>query len=250
MSPFAAEIVGTALLIVFGCGVVASATLAFSNSYEGGWLMMSIGWGLAVTVAVYTVGAISGAHINPAVSIGLATAGLFEWKEVPRYVAGQFIGAFLGAVIVFVAYYAHWGATTGEGSAKTKLGVFSTAPAIRNPGANLVTEIVATLVLVYGVMAIATNFGDPVGSTALQDAFAVSFVPLVVGLLVLAIAVSLGGPTGYAINPARDLGPRIAHAILPIPGKGGSDWGYAWIPVVGPIVGGLLAAGLYKITLG
>ena len=250
MSEFAAEIVGTAILILFGCGVVASATLAFSNSYEGGWLMMSIGWGLAVAIAVYCVGSISGAHLNPAVSVGLATAGLFEWSKVPEYVAGQFIGAFIGAVIVFLAFYAHWGATGGEGSEKTKLSVFATGPAIRNPAANVLTEVIATFALVYGVLAISTNFGDPVGSTVLQDAFSVSFVPLIVGLLVLGIAVSLGGPTGYAINPARDLAPRIAHAVLPIKGKGGSDWGYAWIPVVAPLIGGVLAAGLYKITLG
>ena len=250
MSSFAAEIVGTAILIVFGCGVVANVTLAATKSFDAGWIVVSFGWGIGVAIAVYSVGAISGAHINPAVSIGLATAGLFEWSDVPVYIAGQLIGAFIGAVLVYLLFYAHWGQTRGDGAEETKLGVFSTAPAIRSVIPNLMTEIIATFTLVYGVMAIVTNFGDPVGPTVLQDAFSVSFVPLAVGVLVLGIGISLGGPTGYATNPARDLGPRIAHFLLPIPGKGGSDWSYAWIPVVGPITGGLLAAALYKITLG
>ena len=250
MSHFAAEIIGTAILILLGGGVVANVALAETKSFDAGWLTVCTGWGLGVALAVYAVGSISGAHLNPAVSIGLATAGLFEWKEVPTYIAGQMIGALIGSTLVFLAFYGHWGATRGEGSEATKLSVFATTPAIRGVVPNLLTEVIGTFVLVYGVMAIATNFGDPVGPKTLQDAFGVSFVPLVVGLLVLAIGISLGGPTGYAINPARDLGPRIAHFLLPIPGKGGSDWGYAWIPVVGPIAGALLAAGLYKITLG
>jgi glycerol uptake facilitator protein len=190
---------------------------------------------MAVAVAVYCVGQFSGAHINPAVTIGFAITGQFDWAMVPGYIIAQFLGAFVGAVIVYLAYLPHWAETADPG---LKLGVFSTAPAIYNTPANIITEVIGTFVLVFGVFGIIAN--DLAGGLA----------PLLIGLLVLGIGLSLGGPTGYAINPARDLGPRIAHAVLPIAGKGGSDWGYAWIPVVAPIVGGILGAVAYTALFG
>jgi glycerol uptake facilitator protein len=181
-------------------------------------------------VAVYSVGQISGAHINPAVTIGLAAAGEFDWANVPLYIAGQMIGAIVGATVVYLQYLPHWKATEDPA---TKLGVFSTAPALKNTPGNLISEIIGTAVLVLGLLAIGAN------------SFADGLNPFIVGLLITSIGISLGGTTGYAINPARDLGPRIAHAILPIPGKGDSDWGYAWIPIIGPIIGGVLGAIIY-----
>jgi glycerol uptake facilitator protein len=180
------------------------------------------------------VGRISGAHINPAVTIALAAVGKFPWSDVPLYIVGQFIGAFIGAVLVWLAYYPHWAETPDPA---LKRAVFCTAPNIRNYPLNFITEVIGTFMLVFGVLAIVAN-NLPAG-----------WVPLLVGFLVWAIGLSLGGPTGYAINPARDLGPRIAHAVLPIPGKGDSDWGYSWVPVVGPIVGGLIGALLF-VALG
>jgi|ERR1700694_1864777 len=233
MSHFTAELVGTMLLILLGDGVVAAVLLNKSKAQNSGWLVIAVGWGMAVLVAVYAVGRISGAHINPAVTIGLAAIGKFPWSDVPTYLAGQFLGAFIGSIIVWLAYLAHWKETD---DANLKLAVFSTSPAIRNPLANVITEIIGTFVLVFGVLAIIAN----------KDALAAGLGALLVGFLVLAIGLSLGGPTGYAINPARDLAPRIAHALLPIPGKRDSDWGYAWVPVVGPIIGGVLGALLYN----
>ncbi|MDQ6824449.1 MAG: aquaporin family protein [Candidatus Eremiobacteraeota bacterium] len=233
MNHFTAELVGTMLLILLGDGVVAAVLLNKSKAQNSGWLVIAFGWGLAVLVAVYAVGRISGAHINPAVTIGLAAIGKFPWSDVPTYLAGQFLGAFIGSIIVWLAYLAHWKETD---DANLKLAVFSTSPAIRNPLANVITEIIGTFVLVFGVLAIIAN----------KDAVAAGLGALLVGFLVLAIGLSLGGPTGYAINPARDLAPRIAHALLPIPGKRDSDWGYAWVPVVGPIIGGVLGALLYN----
>lgn len=233
MSHFTAELVGTMLLILLGDGVVAAVLLNKSKAQNSGWLVIAVGWGMAVLVAVYAVGRISGAHINPAVTIGLAAIGKFPWSDVPTYLAGQFLGAFIGSIIVWLAYLAHWKETD---DANLKLAVFSTSPAIRNPLANVITEIIGTFVLVFGVLAIIAN----------KDALAAGLGALLVGFLVLAIGLSLGGPTGYAINPARDLAPRIAHALLPIPGKRDSDWGYAWVPVVGPIIGGVLGALLYR----
>jgi glycerol uptake facilitator protein len=229
VSIFGAEVIGTAILILFGCGVVAAALLNHSKAQNGGWIIIAWGWGMAVAIAVYAVGQFSGAHINPAVTLGFAVIGNTEWSDVPAYIGGQFVGAFIGATLVYLAYLVHWRPTEDPG---VKLAVFSTGPAIRNTVANLITEIIGTFILVFGVLAIFANeaaAGDLLSS-------------LLVGLLVLAIGLSLGGPTGYAINPARDLGPRIMHAILPIAGKGSSDWAYAWIPVVGPIVGGVLGA--------
>jgi glycerol uptake facilitator protein len=222
---FPAEVIGTAILILLGDGVVAAVLLAQSKAQNSGWIVITFGWGMAVAMAVYAVGQFSGAHLNPAVTLGFAFQGTTEWSDVPAYIAGEFVGAFIGATLVWAAYSNHWRATEDPG---LKLAVFCTAPAIRNTAANVITEIIGTFLLVFGVLAIVAN------------ELTAGLAPLLVGLLVLAIGLSLGGPTGYAINPARDLGPRIMHAILPIPGKGPSDWGYAWIPVVAPIIGGVL----------
>jgi glycerol uptake facilitator protein len=244
MEIFTSELIGTAILILFGDGVVAGVLLASSKAQNSGWIVITFGWGMAVAMAVYAVGQFSGAHINPAVTIGFAVTDVTPWDDVPEYLAGEFAGAFIGAVLVFLSYGAHWRQTEDPG---LKLAVFSTGPAIRNTVANVVTEIVGTFILVFGVLALVGHFSeDVIGDEALTTAMGSSFVPLLVGLLVFAIGLSLGGPTGYAINPARDLSPRIAHAILPIPGKGTSDWGYAWIPVVAPIVGGVLGAVTYQ----
>ena len=229
MSPLLAELLGTAILVILGDGVVANVVLQRTKGHDAGWIVITTGWALAVTIAVYSVGSISGAHLNPAVTIGLATIGTFPWANVPGYIVAQIAGGFVGAIVVWLAYLPHWAATT-DGVAK--LAVFATAPAIRNPRANVITEIIGTFVLVFGVLAIISD----------QGALDSGLVGLLIGLLVFVIGLSLGGPTGYAINPARDLGPRIMHAILPIAGKGTSDWGYSWIPVVGPIIGGVIGA--------
>jgi glycerol uptake facilitator protein len=231
LSIFGAEVIGTALLILLGDGVVAAVLLSQSKAQNSGWIVITFGWGMAVAMAVYAVGQFSGAHLNPAVTIGFAVIGNTEWSDVPKYLIGEFAGAMIGACLVAAAYSNHWAATEDPG---LKLAVFCTGPAIRNTAANIVTEIIGTFVLVFGVLAIFANGFTTVPTFALGGFF--------VGFLVLAIGLSLGGPTGYAINPARDLGPRIVHAILPIPGKGDSDWGYAWIPVVAPIIGGILGA--------
>jgi glycerol uptake facilitator protein len=224
--------------------VVANVVLKGTKGQNAGWIVITVGWGVAVAIAVYAVGRISGSHLNPAVSIGLAAIGSFSWAEVPGYVAAQMIGGFIGAVLVWLAYLPHWSATTDPG---TKLAVFATGPAIRNPAANFVCEVIGTMVLLFGALAIAANAQtlNAPGDLNLSFVFSRGLQPLLVGVLILGIGLSLGGPTGYALNPARDLAPRLAHAILPIPGKGSSDWGYAWIPVVAPIVGGVLGAGLY-----
>jgi glycerol uptake facilitator protein len=238
MTPFFAEIIGTMLLVVLGDGVVANVLLNKSKGQNSGWIVVTTGWGLAVAVAVYCVGTISGAHINPAVTLGLAAIGDFPWARVPGYIAGQMIGAFLGAIIVWLAYLPHWGITEDKNAVR---GVFCTAPAVRRPAWNMVTEIIGTFVLVLGVLAIPS-----VKNLAPHSGFSTGFGPFLVGVLVWSIGLSLGGPTGYAINPARDLGPRLAHFLLPITGKTDSDWSYAWVPIVGPIIGGLLGAILYK----
>ena len=232
MRVFVAEAVGTMLLVLLGDGVVAGVLLSKSKAEKSGWIVITTGWALAVAMAVYAVGRISGAHLNPAVTLGLAAVGKFPWGETPVYILAQMLGAFLGAALVWLAYLAHWEQTPSE---DLKLAVFSTAPAIRRTAANLVTEIVGTSVLVFGVLALGAN-------KAPNDT---GLTPLLVGFLVWSIGLSLGGSTGYAINPARDLGPRIAHALLPIAGKGPSDWGYSWIPVVGPVVGGVIGAVAY-----
>lgn len=233
MTPFLAEFIGTAILILLGDGVVANVVLNKTKGNGGGWIVITMGWGMAVFTAVFCVAAISGAHLNPAVTVGLAMAGNFAWVDAPMYILAQMLGAGAGAFLVWLMYRDHFEATEDQG---TILAVFSTGPEIRNSTSNLISEIVGTFVLVFGVLfMVAADHG-----LGALDA-------LPVGLLVLAIGLSLGGTTGYAINPARDLGPRIMHAILPISNKGSSDWGYSWIPVIGPIIGGLLAAGAYLL---
>jgi glycerol uptake facilitator protein len=246
MQSYLAEAIGTMLLVLLGDGVVANVVLARSKGQNSGWIVIATGWGIAVAMAVYAVGRVSGAHLNPAVTIGLATIGSFPWAQVPGYIVAQMVGAFAGAVLVWLAYLPHWSATEDRAA---KLGVFCTSPAIRQAGANFICEVIGTAVLLFGILAIAANaqtLSKP-GDVNLSFVFSRGLQPLLVGVLVLGIGLSLGGPTGYAINPARDLGPRIAHAILPIPGKGSSDWGYAWIPVVAPIIGGIAGAGLYAL---
>jgi glycerol uptake facilitator len=231
------EIIGTGLLILLGDGVVAAVLLAKSKAENSGWIVITLGWGMAVMVGVY--GAFfSGAHLNPAVTLGLWIHGSIDGSQAWKYFVGEMIGAMIGAFLVYLTYYLHWRDTEDPG---LKLAVFATGPAIRNYAWNLVTEIIGTFVLVFGVLMITAPW--IVGLTP-------ALAPLIIGLLVLAIGLSLGGPTGYAINPARDLGPRIMHAILPIPGKGGSDWAYSWVPVIGPLIGGAIAAIFFDAVFG
>lgn len=231
MSPFLGELVGTAILVVFGAGVCAGVNLKGSFANNSGWIVITMGWGLGVAMAAYAVGNISGAHLNPAVTFGLAFNGDFAWQDVPAYILAQMLGAMIGAALIWLHYLPHWKATEDPG---TKLGVFSTGPAIPNYYANLISEIFGTFILVLGILSIGAN------------EFTEGLNPFIVGFLIVAIGLSLGGTTGYAINPARDLGPRIAHFLLPIAGKGSSNWKYAWVPVVGPILGGSLGGLFYK----
>jgi glycerol uptake facilitator protein len=228
MSPFLGEFIGTALLIILGDGVVANVVLSKTKGNNGGLITITFGWAVAVFVGVYSSAAASGAHLNPAVTVGLASIGKLEWSLVPTYIGAQLLGAMAGALIVWVAYRQHFAETE---DANLKLAVFCTGPAIRSSINNLLTEIIGTFVLVFGVLFIS----KPHDTLGALDA-------LPVALLVLGIGLSLGGPTGYAINPARDLGPRIMHFILPISGKRDSDWSYSWIPVIGPLIGGVVAA--------
>ncbi|MGW4752771.1 MIP/aquaporin family protein [Streptomyces chartreusis] len=256
---FIGETIGTAILILLGGGVCAAVTLKASKARNAGWLAITFGWGFAVLTAVYTSAPLSGAHLNPAVTVALAIKDN-SWSDVPTYLAGQFLGAAIGAALVWVAYYGQFHAhltdkeiVGGPGAQATAakaveaqekgagpvLGVFSTGPEIRNVVQNLLTEIIGTVVLVLAILTQGlNNNGDGLGPLG----------ALIVALVVVSIGLSLGGPTGYAINPARDLGPRIVHALLPLPNKGGSDWGYAWIPVVGPLVGAAIAAGIYNVA--
>lgn len=231
MSSFLAELIGTMFLAIFGCGVVAAVVLNKSKAQDSGWIVITFGWGFAVTFAVYFVGKYSGAHINPAVTIGLAVSGNFAWAKVPMYIAAQMLGGFIGGCVVYLYYLPHWEVTEDKDA---KLAVFCTGPAIRNTFANLISEILGTAILVFGLLGIGAN------------KFALGLNPLIVGFYIVAIGLSLGGTTGYAINPARDLGPRLAHFVLPIAGKRDADWGYAWIPVVGPVIGGSLGGLLYN----
>ena len=238
MQPFVAEIVGTMLLILLGDGVVANVVLAKTKGNSSGWIVITTAWAMAVFVGAYSVAAYSGAHLNPAVTLGLALAGkwgggMAGWGDVILYIVGQFIGAFLGATLVWLAYFPHWAETESKA---LKLAVFCTAPAIRNPIWNVVTEIIGTFVLIFGIFMI---------KGAATDMGSLGIIP--VAFLVWVIGLALGGPTGYAINPARDLGPRIAHFLLPIANKGDSDWGYSWIPVVGPLLGACVAVLLYTL---
>lgn len=231
MSPYLAEFLGTMLLIIMGNGVVAGVVLKGTKSENSGWLTIVLGWGLAVTLAVYAVGRISQAHLNPAVTLALFVNGDFPGDQVIGYMLAQFTGGFVGAVIVWLHYYPHWNATE---SAAAKLSVFSNSPAVRSTPFNIISEIIATMIFVLALLFIgANNFADGLN-------------PLVIGGLVVSIGLSLGGTTGFAINPARDFSPRLAHFILSIPGKGSSDWAYSWIPVVGPFIGGLLGSWLFK----
>jgi glycerol uptake facilitator protein len=234
LSIIGSETIGTALLILLGDGVVAAVLLNKSKAQNSGWIVITFGWGMAVAMAVYAVGQFSGAHLNPAVTLGVWINGGITGSMVPKYLIGEFAGAMIGATLVWLSYYLHWRETEDPGD---KLAIFCTGPAIRDYKWNFVTEAVGTFVLVFGVLAI--------GLPNNKGATASGLYPLLIGLLIFAIGLSLGGPTGYAINPARDLGPRIMHAILPIAGKGGSDWSYAWVPVLGPLVGGALGALAY-----
>ncbi|WP_405740205.1 aquaporin family protein [Streptomyces sp. NBC_01525] len=252
---FLSETIGTAVLILLGGGVCAAVTFKRSKAYAAGWVAIAFGWGFAVLAGAY-IAAKSGAHLNPAVTIALAIKGGIEWSQVPVYFAGELLGAMIGAVLVWLAYYGQFrahlsdpevlAAHNGQEGMVDKatapkagpvLGIFSTGPEIRNAVQNLVTEIIATIVLVLAILNLGLSDNGkgvgPIGS-------------LLVALVVVGIGLSLGGPTGYAINPVRDLGPRIVHALLPLPNKGGSDWGYAWIPVVGPLIGGAIAGGIYQ----
>ncbi|HMH21390.1 MAG TPA: MIP/aquaporin family protein [Puia sp.] len=233
MTPFFGEFIGTGMLVVLGQGVVANVVLNKTKGQNSGWIVISFGWGIAVFVGVYSSAAASGAHLNPAVTLAFATLGKLKWELVPVYLGGQMLGAMVGATVAWLAYRPHFVATA---DADAKLAVFCTGPAIRSAGDNLLCEIIGTFVLILGVLFIAS----PSNSLGALDA-------LPVGLLVLGVGLSLGGPTGYAINPARDLGPRIMHTLLPIPHKRDSDWGYAWIPVLGPLLGALLAAAAFKM---
>ncbi|MBS0026631.1 MIP/aquaporin family protein [Chitinophaga sp. 22321] len=235
MSPYLAEIIGTAFLIVLGDGVVAAVILSKSKGNLGGWMVITMGWAMAVFVGVYATAKHSGAHLNPAVTFAQALQGNFPWEKVPGYVAAQMGGAMLGALLVWLSYKQHFDETSDP---NTKLGVFCTIPAIRNSKYNFLTEFIATLVFILAILFIT----GPASSLGSLDALPVAFV-------VLAIGLSLGGPTGYAINPARDLGPRLMHYLLPIPGKRDSDWSYAWIPILGPLTGAAAAAFLYKYLL-
>ncbi|MFD3840319.1 MIP/aquaporin family protein [Streptomyces sp. NPDC058642] len=232
---FLGEIIGTAILILFGAGVVAAVVLNYSKAKDAGWVVIAFGWGFGVLAGAYTAAPLSGGHLNPAVTLGIAI-DTGDWDQVHIYIAGQLVGAVLGAVLCWLVYYAQFQANAEEDKAQPTLGIFSTAPAIRNPVANLITEIIATVGLVLPILAFGLTEGLGSSGTTV----------LIVAFLVVGIGLSLGGPTGYAINPARDLGPRITHALLPIPNKGTSDWGYAWIPVVGPLIGGALSGVIFN----
>jgi glycerol uptake facilitator protein len=243
MTPFIAEILGTMLMILLGNGVVANVVLKGTKGNNSGWIVISTAWGFAVFVGVAVAGPISGAHLNPIVTLGLALIGKFAWSQVAPYILAQFIGAMLGAFLVWLSHKDHFAATEDEGG---KLACFCTGPAIRNHSSNLMSEIIATFVLIFVIFYIAGP--ELIMSSDTGAAIGLGTVgALPVAILVWAIGLSLGGTTGYAINPARDLGPRMMHAILPI--KGSSDWGYAWVPIVGPIIGSCLAAALFMALL-
>ncbi|MFJ2264325.1 MIP/aquaporin family protein [Streptomyces sp. NPDC087844] len=232
---FVGEVIGTAILILFGAGVVAAVVLNYSKAKDAGWAVIAFGWGFGVLAGAYTAAPLSGGHLNPAVTLGIAI-DTGDWDQVHLYIAGQMVGAFLGAVLCWLVYFAQFQANAEDKIAQPTLGIFSTAPEIRNPVANLITEIIATIGLVLPILAFGLTEGLGQSGTAI----------LIVAFLVVGIGLSLGGPTGYAINPARDLGPRIAHAVLPIPNKGTSDWSYSWIPVVGPLIGGALSGVIFN----
>ncbi|MEV8316936.1 MIP/aquaporin family protein [Streptomyces sp. NPDC059900] len=255
---FIGETIGTAILILLGGGVCAAVTLKASKAKDAGWLAITFGWGFAVLTGAYLAGGVSGAHLNPAVTIGLAIEGGTKWSDVPLYLASQLLGAMIGAVLVWLAYLGQFKAhltdpevlaaqPMEEGLVDQKaapkagpvLGVFSTGPEIRNYAQNVLTEIIATTVLVLAILTQGLNDGgNGIGVLG----------ALITALVVVGIGLSLGGPTGYAINPVRDLGPRIVHSLLPLPNKGSSDWAYAWVPIAGPLIGGAIAGGLYNLA--
>ncbi|MBI5974940.1 MIP/aquaporin family protein [Staphylococcus canis] len=233
MNVYLAEFFGTALLLLMGGGVVANVNLKKTNANGADWIVIAIGWGLGVTLGVYAVGQVSGAHLNPAVTLAFAMNGDFPWSQVPGYIIAQILGGVVGGILTWLMYLPHWRVTEDKA---TKLAVFSTGPALKNYTANFISEMIGTAVLTAGLLFIGSNkFTDGLN-------------PIIVGALIVAIGVSLGGTTGYAINPARDLGPRIAHAILPIFEKGKSNWGYAIVPVLGPMVGGMIGTVLYRLV--
>jgi glycerol uptake facilitator protein len=238
MHVYLAEFLGTMLLIIFGNGVVANVVLNKTKGQNSGWIVIATGWGLAVALAVYAVGHISGAHINPAVTLALASIGKFSWSLVPGYIVSQIAGAAFGGIVVWLAYLPHWKATENQ---SLKLAAFSTSPAIRTTFGNFLCEAIGTFILLFVGLAMSSKGNFVEGSEVAKG-----FGPILTGISVWAIGLSLGGPTGYAINPARDFGPRLAHAFLPIAGKGSSEWQYAWVPIAAPIVGGILGALAYK----
>lgn len=233
MDLFIAEFFGTMTLLIFGTGVVAGVVLKGTKSNSSGWIVITFGWGLGVAVAVYAVGYISGAHINPAVTVAELVAGNLSFGDAIGYIVAQLLGAGVGSAIVFYMYYPHYKMEENPGA---KLATFSTGPAVRHTPSNFLSEVVGTFILLFGIQ----------GINAAGSGVAGGLGPLLVGLLVVGIGLTLGGTTGYAINPARDLGPRIAHFLLPVPGKGGSDWNYSWIPVVAPLIGGTLGLLAYQ----
>ncbi|MFF1378262.1 MIP/aquaporin family protein [Streptomyces sp. NPDC058308] len=255
---FIGETIGTAVLILLGGGVCAAVTLKRSKAKDAGWLAITFGWGFAVLTGAYLAGGVSGAHLNPAVTLGLAIEGGTKWSDVPLYLASQLLGAMIGAVLVWVTYMGQFKAhltdpeilaaqPVEEGMVDQKaapaagpvLGIFSTGPEIRHYVQNVLTEIIATVVLVLAILTQGLNDGgNGLGTLG----------ALITALVVVSIGLSLGGPTGYAINPVRDLGPRIIHSVLPLPNKGSSDWSYAWVPIVGPLIGGAIAGGLYNVA--
>ncbi|AOA03533.1 MIP/aquaporin family protein [Carnobacterium maltaromaticum] len=228
------EFLGTLILVLLGDGVCAAVNLKKSKAEASGWIVIALGWGAAVTIAVYVAGFMGPAHLNPAVTIAMAIAGNFSWSLVVPFILAQVAGGVIGATLVWLTYLDHWQATEDKGAI---LGTFATGPAIRNYPANVLTEMIGTIVLVLGLLSFS------------QHTFADGMNPLVVGVLIVSIGLSLGGATGYAINPARDLGPRIAHQILPIANKGDSDWSYSWVPVVGPVLGAIMAAGIFLVIM-
>ncbi len=241
MTEYFAEFIGTSILILLGNGVVANVNLKKTNGENSGWIVITAGWGMAVFVAVLVVGPYSGAHINPAVTIGVALAGLFEWSKVPGFIAAQLLGAIMGGFFVYAFYKDHFNATD---DADAKKACFCTAPGLRNIPRNFLSELIGTFVLIASVLFMSLRDVQIDGMENVKVGLG-SLEALPVGLVVFAIGMSLGGTTGYAINPARDLGPRIIHAILPIKGKRGSDWSYSWIPIIAPIAGAIIASLLY-----
>ncbi|MCO5418859.1 MIP/aquaporin family protein [Enterococcus faecium] len=234
MTQIMGEFIGTLILVLLGDGVCAAVNLNKSKAQASGWIVIAFGWGLAVTMAVYISGFMGPAHLNPAVSLAMTMTGAISWNLVVPFIIAQVLGAFAGAILVWLSYLPHWNATKDESAI---LGTFATGPAIRNYPANVITELIGTFVLVLGLLA----FG--------QNEFAPGTNVFAVGGLILAIGLSLGGPTGYAINPARDFGPRLAHAVLPIANKGTSDWAYSWVPIAGPMIGAIIAVGVYSLMV-